>query len=83
MKDIKNTWDISQCIERNKESLGKRKSARQKIMDPFNAMNNSSALSSVLYPAPIISNVDWRTYGFAEDGTWYVVGQPPLGSPTF
>ena len=56
--------------------------ARQKIMDPFNAMNNSSALSSVLYPAPIISNVDWRTYGFAEDGTWYVVGQPPLGSPT-
>ena len=33
MKDIKNTWDISQCIERNKESLGKRKSARQKIMD--------------------------------------------------
>lgn len=56
--------------------------ARQKIMDPFNAMNNSSALVSVLYPAPIITNVDWRTYGFATDGTWYVVGQPPLGSPT-
>ncbi len=51
-------------------------------MDPFNAMNNSSALVSVLYPAPIITNVDWRTYGFATDGTWYVVGQPPLGSPT-
>jgi len=33
MKDIKNNWDISQCIERNRDDLPKRKAARQEIMN--------------------------------------------------
>jgi len=51
------------------------------LLDPYYSMTNSSILNSVLNPAPIITNVEWRTYGFAEDGTWYVAGQPPLNNP--
>ena len=55
---------------------------RQYIIDPFNAMSNSSSIASAVSTAPIISNVEWRTFGIANDGTVYVAGQPPLGSPT-
>ena len=51
------------------------------LLDPYYSMSNSTALSSVLVPAPVITNVEWQTYGFANDGTWYVAGQPPLNDP--
>jgi len=51
------------------------------FLDPYYAMNNSTPINSVLVPAPTITNVEWQTYGFAEDGTWYVAGQPPLNDP--
>jgi len=55
---------------------------RQIVNDAFNAMKNSSSLSSAASAAPIISNIEWRTTSIAGDGTVYVTGQPPLGSPT-
>ncbi|MBT7134678.1 MAG: hypothetical protein HN890_00545, partial [Polaribacter sp.] len=55
---------------------------RQIVNDAFNAMKNSSSLSSAASAAPIISNIEWRTTSIANDGTVYVTGQPPLGSPT-
>ncbi len=55
---------------------------RQYIIDPFNAMSNSSSVASAVSTAPILTNVDWRTFGIANDGSLYVVGQPPLGTPT-
>lgn len=58
-------------------------SAQRQIVDSsFNAMTNSSSLSSAASAAPIISNIEWKTTGIANDGTIYVAGQPPLGSPT-
>ena len=37
---------------------------------------------SFFIPAPSVTNIEWQTYGFADNGTWYVAGQPPLGNPT-
>ena len=51
------------------------------FLDPYYSMTNSTILNSVLYPSPIITNVEWQTYGFADNGTWYVAGQPPLNDP--
>ncbi|GAB5557412.1 MAG: hypothetical protein SchgKO_16250 [Schleiferiaceae bacterium] len=51
------------------------------IQDPVYAMTNSSPLTSALNPAPSVTNIEWRTYGFSPDGTWYVAGQPPLNNP--
>ena len=45
-------------------------------------MTNSTPLMSFLNPAPTVTNIEWQTYGFADNGTWYVAGQPPLGNPT-
>jgi hypothetical protein len=50
--------------------------------DAFNAMNNSTALASAVNPAPSVPNTEWRTYGIAPNGDWYVAGQPPLNTPT-
>ncbi|MDG2369781.1 MAG: T9SS type A sorting domain-containing protein [Flavobacteriales bacterium] len=50
--------------------------------DPVSSMTNSTSLSSFLYPAPIVPNIEWQTYGFANNGTWYVAGQPPVNNPT-
>jgi hypothetical protein len=55
---------------------------RYKLMDPFNAMSNSTSLTSAVNPSPIRPNIEWRTYGFDGSGTWYVAGQPPLNNPT-
>lgn len=55
---------------------------RYRLMDPFNSMSTSTSLTSAVSPAPSISNIVWRTYGFDQSGTWYVAGQPPLSNPT-
>ena len=55
---------------------------RQYIIDPFNAMTNSSSMASAVSTAPTIANIDWRTFGIANDGSVYVAGQPPLENPT-
>lgn len=55
---------------------------RYRLMDPFNSMSSSTSLTSAVSPAPSISNIEWRTYGFDQSGTWYVAGQPPLSNPT-
>jgi hypothetical protein len=50
--------------------------------DPIHLMTNSTPVMSFLSPAPAVTNIEWQTYGFADNGTWYVAGQPPLGNPT-
>ena len=50
--------------------------------DPVQLMSNSTPILSFLNPAPSVANIEWQTYGFADDGTWYVAGQPPLGNPS-
>lgn len=55
---------------------------RYRVMDPFNAMTSSTALTSALSPAPITPNIEWRTCGFNNAGHVYVAGQPPLNNPT-
>ena len=55
---------------------------RQYISDTFHSMTNSSSIASALNAAPILPNVDWRTTSIASNGDLYVVGQPPLGTPT-
>ena len=52
------------------------------FQDPWYAMNNATGLASAVNPAPVVPNIEWSTYGFAQDGTWYVAGQPPLNNPT-
>ncbi len=52
------------------------------IMDPYDALSSSSPLSSVMNPSPTISGIEWMTIGFADDGTWYLAGQPDLANPT-
>lgn len=52
------------------------------ITDPYFSLSASSSVASVVNPAPSVSNIDWRTYGFATNGTAYVAGQPPLNNPT-
>ena len=49
--------------------------------DPFNAMSNATMLTPAISPAPSLPNIEWQTFGFAPDGTWYVTGQPPLNNP--
>ena len=50
--------------------------------DPIHLMTNSTPVISFLNPAPAVTNIEWQTYGFADNGTFYVAGQPPLGNPT-
>ena len=50
--------------------------------DPIHLMTNSTPILSFFIPAPSVTNIEWQTYGFADNGTWYVAGQPPLGNPT-
>lgn len=55
---------------------------RQYIGDSFNAMTNSSTVSSVIYAAPTsYTNINWRTFGIYDDGSIYITGQPPLDKP--
>lgn len=51
------------------------------LSDSFNNMNVSTILTSAINPAPVVPNIEWQTLGFAEDGTWYIAGQPPLNNP--
>lgn len=52
------------------------------ITDPYDALSSSSPLTSIMNPSPTITGIEWKTIGFAEDGTWYLAGQPDLASPT-
>ena len=47
------------------------------VNDAYYAMSSSTGLSSAVNPVPTgtaYSQYQWRTYGFADDGTWYVAG---------
>lgn len=50
--------------------------------DPYYAFNSSTSLNSIATAAPTVPNIEWKTIGFAPDGTWYVAGQPPANNPT-
>ena len=47
------------------------------VNDTYFNMSSSTGLSSAVNPVPsgaFYSQYQWRTYGFADDGTWYVAG---------
>lgn len=54
------------------------------IYDPYYALTTSTVLTSAVNPAPAAASyplIQWRTFGFADDGTWYVAGNNNAGAP--
>lgn len=52
------------------------------INDAYGSMTNTSSIVNYTPAAPNVPNIEWQTFGFAPDGTWYVAGQPPANNPT-